>query len=63
MNSLKHGCSLYYYFSPEALIDILTIVPLLYQSQHRIWLSFAFLRSFQIATSYMRLEKLGGFNR
>eukprot|EP00959_Pyramimonas_sp_CCMP1952_P052342 1094254-Pyramimonas_sp.AAC.1 len=41
------------------MIDALSITPLLYQGEHRVWLSFSFLRSYRVIMAYIRLEATG----
>ena len=63
INVLKNGFSLEYVASVDSMIDALSITPLLYQGEHRVWLSFSFLRSYRVIMAYIRLEATGFLDR
>jgi hypothetical protein len=62
-NVVRNQFDLSFVQSVDTVLDVITITPLVYQSHHRVWLSFSFLRSYRIVFAYMRLEKTGVLDR
>jgi hypothetical protein len=59
LNAIKAGFSMGYCFSLVCLVDVFTIIPILFSSVNSLWLSLKFLRVYRSLAAYENLEKTG----